>query len=252
MAGPTSEQTHWWITGAGSGMGQQLAWIAAAEGARVTISGRRPAALAETAAGHDRIHSAPLDVKDQAAIEAAVKAMESQKGPIDVAVLNAAFYQPMDAADFDSALFRETIETNVMGVVNCLQAVLPRMLARGHGHLVIVASVAGYRGLPRAAAYGPSKAALINLAESLQPSAAAAGVRVQVVNPGFVATPLTAANKFHMPFLITAEDAARRIYRGIGKGGFEIAFPWPFVMLLKIAGLLPDRLYFALTARMIT
>lgn len=251
MADPARKQTHWWITGAGSGMGQQLAWIAATDGAKVSISGRRAVALAETAAGQDRIHPWVLDVRDSAAVAAALDAIESTHGQIDIAVLNAAFYQPMDAADFSLQVFRETMETNVMGVVNCLDILLPRMLARGCGRLVIVASVAGYRGLPKAAAYGPSKAALINLAESLRPSAAAAGVNVQVVNPGFVATPLTAANRFHMPFLITAEDAARRIYRGIGKGGFEIAFPWPFVMLLKIAGLLPDRLYFALTARMI-
>lgn len=252
MADPASKPAHWWITGAGSGIGQQLARTAAAEGARVTISGRRTTALAETAAGRDAIFQAPLDVRDLAAVDAAVEAMEASQGPINVAVLNAAFYQPMDAADFDCKVFRETIETNLMGVVNCLQAVLPRMLARGHGRLVLVASVAGYRGLPKAAAYGPSKAALINLAESLRPSAAAAGVTVQVVNPGFVATPLTAANRFHMPFLITADEAARHMYRGISKGGFEIAFPWSFVMLMKIARLLPDRLYFALTARMIT
>lgn len=244
-------QPHLWITGGGSGIGRALARIAAAEGMVVSVSGRRQDALEETGRGHSRIFPAMLDVTDAAAVDAALDAIEAQHGPVDIAVLNAARYQAMDAADFDLAGFRDHIETNVMGVAHCLAPLLARMRRRGKGRIALVASVAGYRGLPQAAAYGPTKAALINLAESLRPGAAADGVIIQVVNPGFVETPMTAANDFPMPFLVSPEKAARHILAGLRRDGFEIAFPWPFVMLLKVARLLPYRLYFALTRRML-
>ncbi|WP_374374592.1 SDR family NAD(P)-dependent oxidoreductase [Dongia sp.] len=242
---------HWWITGAGSGIGRELARLAVSEGDRVTISGRRRDALIETADDHAAMAVQPLDVTDPAAVDAAIDTIERLTGPIDVAVLNAALYQQMDTPDFDRDVIRRLHETNVMGVVNCLQPLLLRMQARGSGRIVIVASVAGYRGLPKAAAYGPTKAALINLAEALRPSAEAAGITLQIVNPGFVETPMTAVNRFPMPFLLTPEKAAARIMAGTHGNRFEIAFPWTFVMLLKLARLLPYRLYFALTKRML-
>ena len=136
-----------------------------------------------------------------------------------------------------------------MGVVNCLVAVLPRMLARGHGQLVIMGSVAGYRGLPQAAAYGPTKAALISLAETLRLELHGTGVDVRLVNPGFVATRLTDKNRFSMPAIRTPEQAAAAIISGLQGGGFEVVFPWRFAFWLKLARLQPYRLYFLLAGR---
>ncbi|WP_374379570.1 SDR family NAD(P)-dependent oxidoreductase [Dongia sp.] len=244
-------KTHLWITGGGSGIGRSVARAAAAEGMLVTVSGRREDALEETSRDHASIFPAILDVTDAVGVDAVLDAIEMRHGPVDIAILNAARYQAMDAADFDSAGFRDHIETNVMGTVHCLAPLLARMRRRRKGRIVLIASVAGYRGLPKAAAYGPTKAALINLAESLRPGAAVDGVIIQVVNPGFVETPMTAGNQFPMPFLISPERAASHILAGLRRDVFEIAFPWPFVMLLKAARLLPYRLYFALTRRML-
>lgn len=244
-------QPHLWITGGGSGIGRALARAAATGGMLVSVSGRRHEALEETRESHPHISCAVLDVTDASAVDGVLDAIEARHGPVDIAVLNAALYQAMDVVDFDLASFRDHIETNVMGVAHCLAPLLDRMRRRGKGRIVLVASVAGYRGLPRAAAYGPTKAALINLAESLRPGAEADGVIIQVVNPGFVETPMTADNRFPMPFLISPEKAAGHILAGLRRNGFEIAFPWTFVMLLKAARLLPYRLYFALTRRML-
>ena len=136
-----------------------------------------------------------------------------------------------------------------MGVVNCLAALAPRMIARKAGHLSWIASVAGYMGLPKAAAYGPTKAALINLGESLYPEMKLKGVQVSVINPGFVATPLTAQNDFEMPFLMQPADAARRSIDGLASGRFEIAYPTRFVAILKSIRALPYPLFFRLITR---
>jgi NAD(P)-dependent dehydrogenase (short-subunit alcohol dehydrogenase family) len=239
-----------WITGGGSGIGRALARGYATESRQVAISGRHIDSLLHTAADHpDRIHAFPLDVTDPGATAASIDAIESGLGPIDIAILNAGQYERMWAKDFDHAVFRRHIDTNLLGVANALDPLLRRMIARGRGTIVIVASVAGYSGLPGAAAYGASKAALINLAEALYPEAIRYGVRIVLVNPGFVRTPLTAANDFPMPFLMEVEDAARRIRQGVAAGDFEIAFPRRFAWLLKIARALPYALYFALTRR---
>lgn len=241
-----------WITGGGTGIGRALARSYAGDGHRVAISGRTPDTLAETAAASpDRIACHPLDVTDGAAAEATVAAIEARMGPIDLAILNAGTYTPIWADAFDRDLFRRTIETNLIGTGNCLAPLLQKMRARGGGTIAIVASVAGYAGLPGAAAYGASKAGLINMAEALCPDAARFGIRIALVNPGFVETPLTAQNEFEMPFLMNVEAACRRIRRGIDAGGFEIAFPTRFVLLLKLARRLPYALYFRLTRRIL-
>jgi short-subunit dehydrogenase len=133
---------------------------------------------------------------------------------------------------------------NYQGIVNGIEAVLPAMLERGHGHIGFVSSIAGYRGLPRALAYGPSKAALINLAEGLRNDLAARGIRLSVINPGYVATPMTADNKFPMPFMVPVERAARKIVRGLQRGKYEITFPWQLVALAKLGRLLPNGMFF--------
>ena len=241
-----------WITGGGSGIGRALARSFARDGHRVVISGRRREALAETAAVDPvSIHSCPLDVTDSRAVDRAIDAIELRQGPIDLAVLNAALYQPIWVEGFDRAAFRAMVETNLLSVVNVLTPLLERMRARRAGTIVIMASIAGYSGLPGAAAYGATKAALIHMAEALYPDARRFGIRIAVVNPGFVKTPLTAGNDFEMPFIMGVDEACRRIRRGIASKRFEIAFPRRFVLLLKLARLLPYPLYFKLTERML-
>lgn len=241
-----------WITGGGSGIGRALARSFARDGHHVAISGRRNASLVETAASDPTaIHCHPLDVTDRTAVDRTIDAIERSQGQIDIAVLNAAAYKLIWVSDFDRDVFRGIVETNLIGVANALAPLLDRMRARRAGTIVIMASVAGYAGLPGAAAYGATKAALINMAESLYPEAKRFGIRITVVNPGFVETPLTAGNDFEMPFIINTDEACRRIRRGIESGRFEIAFPRRFVLLLKLARLLPYRLYFKLTERIV-
>jgi NAD(P)-dependent dehydrogenase (short-subunit alcohol dehydrogenase family) len=241
-----------WITGGGSGIGRTLARSFAGDGHVVAISGRNGTTLAETAAANPGvIHCHPLDVTDSGAAERAVAAIEDRVGPIDIAVLNAGTYTPVWVEGFDARAFRRMIETNLIGVGNTIAPLLESMRRRGRGTIVIVASVAGYAGLPGAAAYGASKAALINMAEALYPDARQHGIRIAVVCPGFVETPLTAQNDHEMPFLMPVEEACRRIRRGLESGRFEIAFPRRFVLLLKLARRLPYSLYIRQTARLL-
>jgi NAD(P)-dependent dehydrogenase (short-subunit alcohol dehydrogenase family) len=180
-----------------------------------------------------------------------VAAVDRQLGPIGQAVLNAGTHLPVTAAAFSADPFRQLIETNLMGAVHGLAALVPRFVARRAGRIAVVASLAGYRGLPSAAAYGASKAALIALCEALRPDLERHGVVLQVINPGFVRTPLTDRNDFPMPFLIEADAAARRIVAGLRGDRFEIAFPRRFALLLKLLRCLPYPLYFAATRRLV-
>jgi short-subunit dehydrogenase len=238
-----------WITGASSGIGRALALHYAREGASVAVSARRREELAVLAAeAPDRIRAFPVDVTDAAAMADTVAQVE-RDGPIDLAILNAGTFAPLGLEQLNVEAFRRHVEINYMGAIHGIIALLPRFLARGAGHLAVVASVAGYRGLPTAAAYGPTKAALINLCESLKPDLNRRGVRISVVNPGFVRTPMTDVNAFPMPFLVEPEDAARRIARGLARGKFEVTFPRRFTFMLKLARILPYGLYFRLTSR---
>ncbi len=240
-----------WITGASSGIGQALARRMAAAGWTVAASARGAEALealaAEPTAG--RIRAYPLDVTNHAACRATVAAIERDLGPIGTAVLAAGTHVPTDARDFDVASIRQLVEINLMGVVHAVDAVLPGLIARRGGRLAIVSSVAGYRGLPSAAGYGATKAALINFAESLKFDLDRVGVITQVVCPGFVRTPLTDRNEFPMPFLMEVDAAAERLFRGLQGTSFEITFPRRFAFILKLIGMLPYPLYFALTRR---
>lgn len=239
-----------WITGGGSGIGAALARALAAHGAQVVISGRRADALRDVAACRSgRIHPYPLDVCDHAGVMAAVAAIEAAHGPIKLAVLNAGAYHPTPAREFSAATVRPLVETNLMGMVNCLEALIAPMRARAGGHLALVASVAGYRGLPGAAGYSAAKAAIIAMAESLAFDLRRDQVRVSLINPGFVDTPMTRGNPFPMPDIITPDQAAQAIVRGLDAGGFEIAFPARFALVMKLLRLLPDRLFFPLVRR---
>ncbi|MSO88763.1 MAG: SDR family NAD(P)-dependent oxidoreductase [Rhodospirillaceae bacterium] len=242
-----------WVTGASSGIGRALALRLARDGWRVAASARGDAALddlaKEAAGGPGSIDPMPLDVTDEEGTRAATIAIEARNGPIVLAVLNAGTHLPISVATFDPSIFRRLHEVNVMGVVNGIAALLPRMVERRGGHIAVVSSVAGYRGLPTAAAYGATKAALINMCEALKFDLDRCGIRLSLVNPGFVKTPLTDENPFPMPFLMSAEDAADRLVRGLASGGFEITFPRRFALLLKALRCLPYRLYFPILKR---
>jgi short-subunit dehydrogenase len=242
-----------WLIGASSGIGAELAGQLLAAGYRVAASARRADRLGELAQAQRAASAAygvfPVDVTDAQAVHSCVQAIEAGMGPIDIAIVNAGDYAPMPVAAFDIDLFRRLIEVNYLGAVNCLAALLPRLTARGNGQILLTASVAGYRGLPLAAPYSASKAAVINLAESLQPELRKLGVQLRIINPGFVDTPLTRKNRFPMPFLMTPAAAARRILEGLDSERFEIAFPRRFVWLMKLLRCLPYRVYFPLIGR---
>lgn len=244
-----------WCTGAGKGIGRATALLLAARGWTVAASARTEADLStlrEAAAKQNgSVFSYPLDVTDGDATERCVAAIEADLGPIRLAVLNAGTHAPSPAVGFDSVIFRNLMQTNYFGAVNGLNALLPRFLERRSGHIAVVASVAGYRGLPSAAAYGASKAALINMCEALKPELDRAGLKLSLINPGFVRTPLTDRNDFAMPFLIEAEVAARRLVDGIDSGRFETTFPRRFTWMLKLMRCLPYALYFPLTRRLV-
>jgi short-subunit dehydrogenase len=234
-----------WITGASTGIGRALAVALAERGVKVAASARSADNLAELARAHPGIAPLPLDVLDGAAMAEAARSISSTLGPIDLAVLNAGVWQAMSARNFSAAKAARSMAVNYQGIVNGIEALLPSMLERRAGHIALMASVAGYRGLsPLTAAYAPSKAAAINLAECLRNDLRAHGVTVSVINPGYVATPMTSTNKFPMPYLVSAEDAARRIVRSLEKGKFEIAFPWQLVAMMKLGRLLPNRAFF--------
>jgi NAD(P)-dependent dehydrogenase (short-subunit alcohol dehydrogenase family) len=238
-----------WVTGASSGIGEALSIGLARTGWTVAASARRRDRLAELAARSEaagRIHSFPVDVTDEPAVRSAVATIEERLGPIEAAVFNAGDYTPMPARDLDTALCRQLMEVNYLGVVYGIGAVLPRQLERRVGRILINASVAGYRGLPGAAPYGASKAALINLAESLRAELHGSGVTIRVINPGFVRTPLTAKNDFAMPALLDPQSAADEILRAFDGDGFEITFPKRFTYLMKLMRCLPYRWYFPL------
>jgi NAD(P)-dependent dehydrogenase (short-subunit alcohol dehydrogenase family) len=243
-----------WITGASSGLGAALAHRFARAGELVAISARGDEALSGVAAGAQgagRLRSYPLDITDAGATQEVVLRIERELGPIRQAVLNAGIHQPVDPAALRVEDFRKVVEVNLMGTVNCLAAVLPPMLARRRGRIAVVASVAGYRGLPSASAYGMTKAGLINMAEALRVELAPHGIVVQVVNPGFVRTPLTDRNDFPMPFLMEPADAAEAFFQGLQSDRFEIAFPRRFVFLMKLLRCLPAALAFAATRRIL-
>lgn len=234
-----------WVTGASSGIGRALALALAREGVKVAASARSADRLAELARLDVNIVPFPLDVRDGAAMGNAARGIAASLGPIDLAVLNAGVWEPMSSGNFSAAKAAACMAVNFQGIANGVEALLPAMVERGSGHIAMVASVSGYRGLsPATAAYGPSKAAVINLAETLRNDLAARGIAVSLINPGYVETPMTRSNTFPMPFIITAEDAAQRTVRGLRKGRFEIAFPWQLVALMKLGRLLPYPMYF--------
>jgi short-subunit dehydrogenase len=237
-----------WVVGASTGIGAALASALHAAGARVTVSARQQSALTAFTDQHAGAAAVPLDVTDAAAVRVAAQAL-LQGGALDLVVYCAGHYQALraDAWSLDEMLRHQQV--NYVGALHVLDAVLPALLAQGAGHLSLLGSVAGYRGLPKGLAYGPTKAALINLAETLYLDLREHGIGVSLVNPGFVRTPLTAQNDFRMPALMTPEAAATEILRGWARGEFEIHFPRRFTLAMKLLRLLPFGIYQALVRR---
>ena len=245
-----------WITGAGKGIGKAVALEYATHGWTVAVSARTASDLdavasqASAAGLEGKVISYPLDVTSHDSVKATFKAIEAEQGSIDQIIFNAGTHSPTPLGEFSVAPFRTLMEVNYMGSVNGLDAVLPTFIDRRTGHVAIVASVAGYSGLPDAAGYGATKAALINMCESLKTQLDGLGVTISVINPGFVRTPLTDQNNFPMPFLMEPEDAAKAVFVGMARKKFEIAFPTPFVLILKFLRILPYWLYFPLVKKM--
>ena len=240
-----------WVTGASSGIGAAVALELARRGWTVAATARRVDALEALARDADglpgRIVAHTGDVTNARAMRTIVETIEAIHGPLALAFLNAGVAPRRrvdDAVSGDAVA--EAVAVNLVGVANGLSAVLPGMTRRKRGQLAVNASLVGYRGLPGAAVYGASKAAAIHLCESLRFDCDRAGIRLQIVNPGFVDTPMTRRNRFAMPFLMTVGEGARRIVDGFERGRFEIAFPRRLAWPMKVLRLLPYPLYFAL------
>ena len=235
-----------WLLGASSGIGAALGTLLLARGARVAFSARNAARLAELAGNAERALVLPCDAADEVSLHAAWEGLLAAWGGIDVALYVAGDYLPMRAWQLDAARARQMIAVNFGGAVSFAACVVPQLLRQGSGQIGFVASVAGYRGLPKSLIYGPTKAALINFAESLYLDLEPKGIGVRVINPGFVATPLTAKNDFAMPALLTPEQAAQQTIAGFASGAFEIHYPKRFALALKVLAHLPYRVYFPL------
>lgn len=240
-----------WVIGASSGIGAAVARALFARGALVAVSARKAEALASMVASapSGRGLALPLDVTDAASVADAHHTLLERWGAVDLVLIVAGNYRPMRAWDFDLDAAKALFDVNVNGVLNVLATVVPEFLERSSGHIGIVSSVAGYSGLPQALVYGPTKAALLNLAEVLYLDLAPRGIGVHVICPGFVKTPLTGGNDFRMPALISAEEAAEATLRGLERGEFETHYPKRFTRWLKLLRLLPYRLYFPLVRR---
>ena len=240
-----------WLIGASTGIGRATASALHARGARVIVSARNAKALddfvaahpGQTAAGLPTAVALPLDAGIEGAVQAAAETI-FKTSPIDFAVYCAGTYKELRATEFNLQTMLEHQRINYLGALYMLDAVLPHFLTRQSGHISLVSSVAGYGGLPKSMAYGPTKAALINLAETLYLDLHSKNIGVSLICPGFVDTPLTAQNKFNMPALITPEEAAQEILKGWAKGEFEIHFPKRFTQWMKAIKMLPYRLYF--------
>jgi short-subunit dehydrogenase len=245
-----------WITGGSTGLGREVARQYAQAGHTVCASARGAEALTslvgECQGLPGKIHAYPLDVTDVDRVAETFASIQADVGLPELVILNAGTSVPDKVQAFDRENYQRIMNINYMGVINCLAPVVPEFIARSSGQIAIVASVAGYRGLPLAAAYCASKSALITLSESLQPELAVEGINLQVVNPGFVRTPLTEKNEFSMPFLMEVEAAAASMIGGLAQGRFEVTFPKRFTWLVKFTQFLPNSVFLRLTRNLVT
>jgi len=242
-----------WLIGASTGIGRALALELSRRGARLALSARNRSALDALAEETGRTEHVvlPLDVTDGAGIRAAFATAEAQLGAIDHVILLSASYTPMALSALDMPKVSEMISTNLGAAFDVIDTVLPAMRARRSGQIALCGSVAGYVGLPNGQPYSATKAAIMNLAQSLRAEEAAHGIDVRLISPGFVRTPLTDKNDFAMPAMMTPEDAARRLADGLAGRSFEIHFPRRFTYVMKALACLPYRLYFAAVRRFV-
>lgn len=241
-----------WITGASSGIGRAVAVKLADRGWQVAVSARSVEKLAALVAERPGlIHAYPADITDGQALRDAVHGIEQSLGPIDLALFSAGGYMRESARRFDAGKLAELFNLNVVGTAHALEAVMAPMISRQGGQIAVVASVAGYIGLPGGGIYGATKSALITLCEALRPQLEREGVTLQVINPGFVDTPMTRTNDFPMPFLIKEDEAAEAIIRGLDSKRFEIVFPWKMKLAMKLLAAMPYSISLAVTRRML-
>ena len=247
----SEKQKKIWITGASSGIGKSVAEKFANEGWKVAVSARRKELLDELAK-NPNIVSFPLDVTNRNQINEIFKNILDNFGELDICLFSSGTYEPKDEQNIDPDKIKNVINVNFIGVIDCVKSVERYFKDKKSGHISIVSSIAGYRGLPNSSGYGPSKAALTNFSESIYFDFKKFGVRVSVVSPGFIKTPLTDKNEFPMPFLKTPEYAAEKIFNGLVKSSaFEIHFPKGITLTLKFLRILPYRLYLFLVDKLV-
>lgn len=246
----TEKQKIAWVTGASSGIGAAVTlrlvkdgWIVAATARsedKIEVLVHHVEAFG---VGTGRVINYPGDVTDPQKMNEIVARIENDLGPIDLALLNAGVLMPDTSDSFTADHLKAQYDVNVFGTAHCLEPVLKRFKSRNSGHIAIVGSFAGYRGLPRSISYGSSKAALIYIAEALAVEARGTDIKVQIINPGFIKTPMMDSQNYSKPMLMDVDQAADDLVRGLNGGFFEIAFPWVFSLLAKFVGLLPDQAY---------
>ena len=247
----SEKQKKIWITGASSGIGKSVAEKFANEGWKVAVSARRKELLDELAK-NPNIVSFPLDVTNRNQINEVFKNILDNFGELDICLFSSGTYEPKDEQNIDPDKIKNVINVNFIGVIDCVKSVERYFKDKKSGHISIVSSIAGYRGLPNSSGYGPSKAALTNFSESIYFDFKKFGVRVSIVSPGFIKTPLTDKNEFPMPFLKTPEYAAEKIFNGLVKSSaFEIHFPKGLTLILKFLRILPYRLYLFLVDKLV-
>jgi len=240
-----------WITGASTGIGKALAIKFSQNGWKVAISARREVLLNEIASENKNIFAFPFDVTDKDKCNSTFNLIKNKFDNIDLCVFSTGTWDPKKEKEIDVEQIENVMKINFFGTLNCIKSVESYFKTRGYGQISIVSSIAGYRGLPNSTGYGPSKSALNNLAESLYFDFKRHGVRVSLISPGFIKTPMTDKNDFKMPFLKSPEFAAEKIYNGlVNSKSFEIDFPKQLTITLKLLKILPIKLYFKIVERM--
>tara|TARA_B100000029_G_scaffold511304_1_gene604975 strand:- start:5321 stop:6091 length:771 start_codon:yes stop_codon:yes gene_type:complete len=244
-----------WITGASTGIGKELALKLADKGYNIAASARSKKNLlilkkkSKSLKGFINIY--PLDISLEKNVNYIFNKIEKDQGPVGTAILNAAINEPINAKNFSSKKINNLMNVNYSGTINCLDPIIKKFIKRKFGKIVIVSSLAGYIGFPYSSGYCPTKAALINLCESLRSDLKQYNIILQVINPGFVKTPMTDKNDFYMPFLISSKKSIDYIYKGLLTNRFEIFFPKIFGFILKILRTLPYFLLLPILKRML-
>ncbi len=238
-----------WIIGASSGIGESLVPLYADAGWRVVVSARNEHKLQALAQDNENIESVPVDVTDGTQVSNAIERFQERNELPDLTVFCSGIYYPGGIKTLTEELSVASMDTNYQGAVRVIAGLFPLLKKKGSGHIAVISSLSAYSGLPNAVCYGPTKAALNNLCESLKPEFDKAGLDLTTINPGYVKTPMTDQNKFPMPFIVTAEHAAQKIFKGLQKRKFEVFFPSFLGFVLKFLRILPYALYFPIAKR---